>query len=114
MERRAWEWLSLAIPLQRSLLAQNQSWRGGELDLVFEERGDRGITLVFCEVRCRNHARIQPLDTLTRSKREKLRRSAARFLARYAGQARSVRFDLLGWTPGDGWRHWPNMMTDSD
>lgn len=116
-EREAWQWLNSRHPAQRRLLARNAAWRGGELDLVFEE-GDqaqgRGVTLVFCEVRCRRHARLEPVETVTWGKRMRLRRSAERFLARYSGRARGVRFDLLGWTPVRGWEWRRGFMGQED
>lgn len=114
MERFAWLWFNQTHPGERRLLAQNQAWRGGELDLVFEEKSKKGVLLVFCEVRCRNHARITAVETLTHGKRKRLRNSAARFLARYTGPARGVRFDLLGWNSNEGWKWWPSVLEERD
>jgi putative endonuclease len=112
MERAAWGWLERRHPRPRRLLARNWRWRGGELDLVFEERREDGrVTLVFAEVRTRRHARLGAAETLTGAKVRRLRTSATRYLARYAGRAHDARFDLLGWDAGAGWRWWPGFVS---
>ncbi len=75
-------------------IANNYRVRGGEIDLVMQDKG----CLVFIEVRCRSARRFVP-STLTVDfrKQKKLLRAARLFLARHGHYANSpVRFDVLG------------------
>ncbi|MCM2279367.1 MAG: YraN family protein [Oligoflexia bacterium] len=86
----------------RTLLARNFRCKAGEIDLVFEERG---VELVFVEVRCRlKGGWVDGVSSVTFGKQRRLKRAIAQFLARYRGQARSARVDLLAWD-GKAWEH---------
>lgn len=69
-----------------TIVARNARAGRLELDIV----ATRGRQVVVCEVRARSHARfIHPADTLTRAKRDRVRRGAFAWLA--------TRSDLRGW-----------------
>lgn len=76
-------------------LARNYTTRHGELDLVMLERG----TVVFVEVRYRVRAgHGDALASVTRSKRDKLVRTAQLWLAAHPQHAqRPCRFDVVGY-----------------
>jgi putative endonuclease len=75
------------------ILARNWRCRDGEIDLVAERRG----VLVFCEVKARTSAAFGgPAEAVTRTKQERLRRLAMRWLDE-AGRGirrRELRFDV--------------------
>ncbi len=90
-------------------ISRRDQWKGGELDLVFEVPGPRGTELVFVEVKARSgNSYGGAVGGLGPKKLARVSRSVSRFLSRYHGEARSVRFDLLAWE-GDSWKHWPNL-----
>ncbi len=73
-------------------MARNWRCRDGELDLVASDQR----TLVFCEVKTRRSSAFgTPAEAVTRTKQQRIRRLAARWLAE-AGSAggREVRFDV--------------------
>lgn len=74
------------------ILARNWRRREGEIDLV----AAKGRVVVFCEVKARTtDAFGVPAEAVTRTKQQRLRRLAARWLAETpAGRPASVRFDV--------------------
>ncbi len=71
-------------------LAQNATFRHGEIDLVMRE----GDTIVFVEVRQRTSAGCGgPGESLVARKQARVRRAAATWLASRALHEASVRFD---------------------
>lgn len=73
--------------------ARNYRCRGGEIDLVARD----GETLVFVEVRLRNHGGFgSPADSIDPRKQSKLARAAAHYLVHTRGDAPPpCRFDAL-------------------
>jgi putative endonuclease len=75
------------------ILARNERYRNGELDLVAED----GAVVVFVEVRRRRTAeRGGPAESVTTRKRARVVRAARRWLVenpRFAG--REIRFDVV-------------------
>lgn len=91
IERLAAKWLTAQ---GLSLIASNQQFKGGELDLVM---GD-GETLVFVEVRHRADTRYgHPLETVTATKQRRLIHAARFYLARNRLSC-PCRFDVLAVT----------------
>ncbi len=87
------------------LLARNLHFRGGEIDLVFEEFGPLGVTLVLVEVRMRKSgAWLTPEESLIGVKSRRLLKAAQGFLLSYRGRANEVRLDLVA-IEGDRIRH---------
>lgn len=79
------------------VLARNWRCRVGEIDIVAAEPGDRGTTVVFCEVKCRSGLGYgHPLEAITWAKTRKLRALAAEWLAANAVSASSIRLDAIG------------------
>ena len=76
------------------LRAANVRYRGGELDLVMDDRG----TLVFVEVRYRRGTGFGGgVGSITRAKCRKLARAAGLYLAATPSLAdRACRFDVVG------------------
>ncbi len=73
----------------------DRNWRcaDGEIDIVATERG----VLVVCEVKTRSGAGYgTPLEAITRAKRTRLRRLAARWLIAYGVLFDEVRIDVVG------------------
>ncbi|MCE8034776.1 YraN family protein [Billgrantia tianxiuensis] len=88
IERLAAEWLSAR---GLTLIASNQQFKGGELDLVMSD----GETLVFVEVRHRSDIRHgHPLETVTATKQRRLVHAARFYLARNRLSC-PCRFDVL-------------------
>lgn len=87
-------------------LARNYSTRHGELDLVMRD----GDTVVFVEVRYRVRAgHGDAAASVTRSKQEKLIRTAQLWLVAHAQHAnRPCRFDVVSYDgpAGDATMHW--------
>ena len=91
IERLAAEWLSAR---GLTLIASNQQFKGGELDLVMSD----GETLVFVEVRHRSDIRHgHPLETVTATKQRRLVHAARFYLARNRLSC-PCRFDVLAVT----------------
>lgn len=87
------------------LLARNYRIRGGEIDLVLEDRGE----LIFVEVRARLGGSFQNgIESVTLPKQLRLRRTIRHFLVRYQGRAHSARLDILAWD-GTEWAHYPDV-----
>jgi putative endonuclease len=74
------------------VIARNWRCRDGELDLVLRQ----GRTFVFCEVKTRTtDAYGTPAEAVTRQKRARIRRLAARYLEDDAPvRPREIRFDV--------------------
>ncbi len=91
IERLAADWL---VARGLVLLAANQQFKGGELDLVMRD----GETLVFVEVRHRTDSRHgHPLETITATKQRRLIHAARFYLARNRLSC-PCRFDALAVT----------------
>jgi putative endonuclease len=74
-----------------TVLDRNWRCRAGELDLVLR----RGRTTVFCEVKTRSSLAFgSPLEAVTRTKEQRIRRLAAMWLEAATGPAGEVRFDV--------------------
>jgi putative endonuclease len=74
------------------VLETNWRCRQGELDLVVR----KGRVLVFCEVKTRSSDAFGlPAEAVTREKRDRIRRLAARYLEDAPFRAREVRFDVV-------------------
>ena len=60
------------------VLERNWRCRLGEIDIVAAEAGPTGLTLVFCEVKCRSGLGFgHPLEAITYAKMRTLRQLAA-------------------------------------
>jgi putative endonuclease len=73
----------------------DRNWRcaEGEIDIVAAERQ----VMVVCEVKTRSSTRYgTPLEAITRSKRARLRRLAARWLVAHGVLFDEVRIDAVG------------------
>lgn len=107
IEAQAEEWYLARNPGSR-LLDRGFRWRGGEIDLIFEEpsRLWQGRTeLVFVEVRARLPGSWESgVDSVRGTKLKRLRAGITVYLSRYRGQAYGARLDLLGWD-GTSWEH---------
>ena len=74
------------------VVARNWRCRDGELDLVVRN----GRTYVFCEVKTRtSDAFGVPAEAVTRTKRQRIRHLAARWLSEASSPARDIRFDVV-------------------
>ncbi len=74
-----------------------RNWRCsvGEIDVVAAERGSGGLTLVFCEVKCRRGLGFgHPLEAITYAKLRTLRQLAAIWMREHRVAPRAS-----GWTP---------------
>ncbi len=80
-------------------IEQNFRCKFGEIDLIVED----GNTLVFVEVRLRKNSDYgSAVESVTPAKQAKLRITAQHYLAkRRIGDAKPVRFDVIGITAGD-------------
>jgi putative endonuclease len=75
------------------VLARNWRCPEGEIDLILA----RGGTYVFCEVKARTtEAFGLPVEAVTPRKQARLRRLAARWLAKASTAGGDVRFDVAG------------------
>ena len=73
------------------VLDRNWRCREGELDLVAR----RGSVLVFCEVKARRGDGFgTPAEAVVRSKQQRIRVLATRWLQEHAGESSEVRFDV--------------------
>jgi putative endonuclease len=75
-----------------SVLAQNFSVRGGEIDIV--ARAPDGC-IVFVEVKLRAREPIDHASVVPRTKLIRMRRAAAVFLSEFGAPVRGVRYDLI-------------------
>jgi putative endonuclease len=80
------------------ILARNWRCQEGELDLVLRRAG----TVVFCEVKTRTSVMFgAPVEAITRTKRERLRRLAVRWLSGSGTAASDLRFDVASVLDGE-------------
>ena len=85
------------------VLERNWRCRLGEIDIVAAEVGDAGLTLVFCEVKCRSGLGFgHPLEAITYAKMRTLRQLAALWLRQHHLKASSIRLDAIGVVLGPG------------
>lgn len=81
-----------------SVLARNWRCREGELDLVLRT----GRTVVFCEVKSRKSAAFGvPAEAVTREKRQRIRRLAAKWLEDTSTRPGEIRFDVASVLAGE-------------
>jgi putative endonuclease len=74
------------------VVARNWQCRQGEIDLIVR----RARTVVFCEVKTRTTDMFgAPVEAITRDKRDRLRRLAARWLGDQRSPVREIRFDVV-------------------
>jgi putative endonuclease len=79
------------------VLVRNWRCRLGEIDIVAAETGERGVTLVFCEVKCRSGLGFgHPLEAITFAKMRTLRQLAALWMRQHRVMASSIRLDAIG------------------
>ena len=110
MEEQALQWI--LKEKQVKVLSKNYRWRGGEIDLIFEEQNKDGITgdLVFVEVRARSRLDGIPIpEALSQKKLQCLKKTVDHYLFHYLGPATTIRFDLLYWN-GEFWTYLPNLI----
>jgi putative endonuclease len=79
------------------VLERNWRCRLGEIDIVAAEVGEAGLTLVFCEVKCRSGLGFgHPLEAITFAKMRTLRQLAALWLREHHLKASTIRLDAIG------------------
>jgi putative endonuclease len=79
------------------VLERNWRCRLGEIDIVAAEIGEYGLTLVFCEVKCRSGLRFgHPLEAIAFAKRRTLRQLAAMWIRQHDLKASTIRLDAIG------------------
>jgi putative endonuclease len=96
---RRGEDLACAELVRQGMEVVDRNWRCalGEIDIVAAEPGDRGITLVFCEVKCRTGTGFgHPLEAITFAKLRTLRQLAASWQRQHRVTAAGIRLDAIG------------------
>ncbi len=84
-----------------AICEQNYRWRGGEIDLIARD----GNCLVFVEVKARSSGAFgSPEESITAAKREKLIRTALRYLMGHPTEL-DVRFDVVALSHGQARLH---------
>ena len=79
------------------VLERNWRCRLGEIDIVAAEVGEAGLTLVFCEVKCRSGLGFgHPLEAITFTKMRTLRQLAALWVREHHVKASTIRLDAIG------------------
>jgi putative endonuclease len=79
------------------ILERNWRCRLGEIDIVATESGTNGLTLVFCEVKCRSGLGFgHPLEAITYAKMRTLRQLAAVWMREHRIKASTIRLDAIG------------------
>ena len=79
------------------VLERNWRCRLGEIDIIAAEAGTSGLTLVFCEVKCRSGLGFgHPLEAITYTKMRTLRQLAALWMREHHMKASSIRLDAIG------------------
>ena len=79
------------------VLERNWRCRLGEIDIVAAEVGEAGLTLVFCEVKCRSGLGFgHPLEAITFVKMRTLRQLAALWMREHHVKASTIRLDAIG------------------
>jgi putative endonuclease len=80
-----------------TVLERNWRCRLGEIDIVAAETGENGLTLVFCEVKCRTGLGFgHPLEAITFGKMRTLRQLAALWMREHNVKASTIRLDAIG------------------
>ena len=89
-------------------IESNFRWKGGEIDLIFSENRQ----LVFVEVRSSSRISAHLRYTITKSKLQKIYRTAALYLSMRGKHGCGSRFDVV-WVERDqgNWKfeHWKNV-----
>jgi putative endonuclease len=96
---RQGEDLACAELVRQGMEVVDRNWRCafGEIDIVAAEPSDRGVTLVFCEVKCRTGTGFgHPLEAITFRKIRTLRQLAAHWLRQHRVTADGIRLDAIG------------------
>jgi putative endonuclease len=79
------------------IVERNWRCRLGEIDIIAGEAGPNGLTLVFCEVKCRSGLGFgHPLEAITYAKMRTLRQLAAVWMREHRVRASSIRLDAIG------------------
>jgi putative endonuclease len=79
------------------VLERNWRCRLGEIDIVAADVGEMGLTLVFCEVKCRTGLGFgHPLEAITFAKMRTLRQLAALWMREHHVKASTIRLDAIG------------------
>jgi putative endonuclease len=79
------------------VLERNWRCRLGEIDIVAAEAGPTGLTLVFCEVKCRSGRGFgHPLEAITFAKMRTLRQLAAIWMREHHIKTSTIRLDAIG------------------
>jgi putative endonuclease len=79
------------------VLERNWRCRLGEIDIVAADVGGAGLTLVFCEVKCRSGLGFgHPLEAITFAKMRTLRQLAALWMREHRISASAIRLDAIG------------------
>ena len=79
------------------VLERNWRCRLGEIDIVAAEANASGLTLVFCEVKCRSGLGFgHPLEAITFAKMRTLRQLAAIWMREHHVKASTIRLDAIG------------------
>ncbi len=93
-----------------TLVQSNFRCRTGEIDLIMEKQIQKGRVLVFVEVRSRtSHIYGTPMETVNKSKQDKIRKVAAYYLYRNPQfQDHYCRFDVVSilWQSGQSKITW--------
>ncbi|WP_297812336.1 YraN family protein [uncultured Methylophaga sp.] len=81
-----------------TLLTRNYHCRGGEIDLVMQDKS----VLVFVEVRFRKNSRFgSAVETVNKRKQSRIILTARHYLQQHPGKHDSCRFDVVGVAPAD-------------
>ncbi|HEY6685591.1 MAG TPA: YraN family protein [Propionibacteriaceae bacterium] len=79
------------------VLERNWRCRLGEIDIVAADVGESGLTLVFCEVKCRSGLGFgHALEAITDAKMRTLRQLAALWMREHQVKASTIRLDGIG------------------
>ncbi len=96
---RRGEDLACAELVRLGMEVVDRNWRCalGEIDIVAADRSGRGLTLVFCEVKCRSGLGYgHPLEAITYAKLRTLRQLAAQWMRENRVTAPFIRVDAIG------------------
>jgi putative endonuclease len=115
LEKIAKEWW---LKRGATFLTENFYAKGGEIDLIFEEKN----TLVFIEVRTSGVMSFEHpdsktlikspgpslIETVTPEKQRRITLAARQYLTKYKGKATEIRFDVMTYESSQrDWTHWP-------
>jgi putative endonuclease len=96
---RQGEDLACAELVRQGMEVVDRNWRcaRGEIDIVAAEPGEHGVTMVFCEVKCRTGLGYgHPLEAITFAKLQTLRQLAAIWLRQHQVSVSGIRLDAIG------------------